>query len=501
LTDLLTYLTPQEKDEINKILDDILWYPATGNKAQQMAYDLALSGAAMEMGYGGQAGGGKTDLLLGLAGTVFHKSMIFRREYTQLSDVIERGNALFPTQFISGEKKHWRFNNHLIRLRHAQYESDWTKYQGMSNAFLGFDEAAEFPEITICSITGWNRASPGQRTLTLLCFNPPTSSEGEWIVRMFAPWIAPDYPGTRAEPGEIRWFVRDGDDHETEVPNGEPFLRSDGTASYPISRTFIPASRYDNPYLGEDYERRLDNLPEPLRSMVRDGDFTVSTKDDQWQVIPTNWVLQAQARWREMKNCDTVDNIDNTIKMRTMGVDVARGGADQTVFAPLYGTWFDDLHIFPGAETPDGAGVAVSVVEAMKGQNPRVCIDVVGWGASAYDHLKVLNNVNAVPVNNGAGSNRVDKSGKFNFSNIRAASYWALREALDPDSGENIALPDNRDLRVDLCAAKYKIVGGRIQLESKDDIKKRLRRSPDLADAVVLAWWGTLLPVFAMDWV
>jgi hypothetical protein len=451
-----------------------VWTPAPENAPQCIAYELARSRSVMQMGFGGQAGGGKS-------------------EYPQLTDMIERGNELFPTPFISGEKKHWRFDGRLIRLRHAQYEQDWKKYQGQSYDFIGFDEAAEFLELQIRYITGWLRSVGNAKTLLLLCFNPPTTPEGEWIVRMFAPWIAPDYAGKRAVSGEIRWFARMEDDKEIEVENGEPFADDEGNTVYPISRTFIPASRHDNPYLGEQYERQLDNLPEPLRSMIRDGDFTISSQDDPWQVIPTNWVLQAQQRWREGTRPD--------VALRALGVDVARGGDDQTAMAPLYGAWFDTLRMFPGAQTPDGQRAALQVLDVLGTDKAPIYIDVIGWGASAYDHLKGLSNTAVIPVNNAEASARTDKSGRFHFSNIRAASYWALREALDPASGEAIALPDDRDLRVELCAARYKIVGGRIQLELKDDIKKRLKRSPDRADAVVLAWWGTLAPVFQMDWV
>jgi len=469
------------------------WRPAPENEPQKLAYARAQSGAVMEIGFGGQAGGGKSSLALGIAGTLFRKSVIFRREFTQLSDMIEYGNSFFPTPFVAGDKKHWRFDGRLIRLRHAQHETDWKKYQGQSYEFIAFDEAAEFLETQVRSITGWLRGIGNAKTLLLLCFNPPTTAEGEWIVQRYAPWIDPEYPGNRAAPGEIRWFARVGDDKEIEIEDGEPFLDSAGNMVYPISRTFIPASRHDNPYLGEQYERQLDNLPEPLRSMIRDGDFTVSSQDDPWQVLPTNWVLQAQQRAREGKRPD--------VALRALGVDVARGGDDETVFAPLYGSWFDPLKTFPGSQTPDGQQVAAQVVGFLGDQNAPVFIDVIGWGASAYDHLKVLDNMAVTPVNNAEKSTRTDKSGRFQFANIRAASYWAFREALDPASGQDIALPDDRELRVELCAARYKIVGGKIQLEAKDDIKRRLKRSPDHADAIILAWWSTVAPTFAMDWV
>jgi hypothetical protein len=128
-------------------------------------------------------------------------------------------------------------------------------------------------------------------------------------------------------------------------------------------------------------------------------------------------------------------------------------------------------------------------VEIVKDDTP-IFIDVIGYGASAYDHLKVMPNVRITPINNAAGASGKDKTGRYEFTNLRAESYWKLREALDPTSGENIALPSDRRIRVDLCAPRYKISGGKIAVEPKEDIIKRTGFSPDYADAMVMAWWG-----------
>ena len=73
--------------------------------------------------------------------------------------------------------------------------------------------------------------------------------------------------------------------------------------------------------------------------------------------------------------------------------------------------------------------------------------------------------------------------------------YWRLRLALDPEQpgGAKLALPPGGEILRDLCAARYKVMpggtaeGGVIQIEEKSEIKKRLGRSPDLADAIVLS--------------
>jgi len=66
--------------------------------------------------------------------------------------------------------------------------------------------------------------------------------------------------------------------------------------------------------------------------------------------------------------------------------------------------------------------------------------------------------------------------------------YWGFREALDPDSGQDVKLPPDARLTAELTAPRYDIRGTDIQIEDKDDIKKRVGSSPDRADSVVMAW-------------
>jgi hypothetical protein len=71
--------------------------------------------------------------------------------------------------------------------------------------------------------------------------------------------------------------------------------------------------------------------------------------------------------------------------------------------------------------------------------------------------------------------------------NLRAELYWAMRTALDPDNPERIMLPDDAELLADLAAPTYRVTKSGILIESKDELKKRLGRSPDKGDAVVMA--------------
>jgi hypothetical protein len=77
----------------------------------------------------------------------------------------------------------------------------------------------------------------------------------------------------------------------------------------------------------------------------------------------------------------------------------------------------------------------------------------------------------------------------YRLVNVRAAMYWKLREALDPHTGDNLALPPDPELLADLCAPRYGVNAAGIFIEHKPDIEKRISRSPDCADALVMAHW------------
>jgi hypothetical protein len=55
------------------------------------------------------------------------------------------------------------------------------------------------------------------------------------------------------------------------------------------------------------------------------------------------------------------------------------------------------------------------------------------------------------------GSSASDKSGRLGFVNLRAEIMWKFREALDPATGQDIALPDDRELLADLTAPRWEL--------------------------------------------
>jgi hypothetical protein len=175
--------------------------------------------------------------------------------------------------------------------------------------------------------------------------------------------------------------------------------------------------------------------------------------------------------------------------MTSIGIDVARGGRDSTILAPRYGHWFAELIHKPGIETPDGPTVAALFVQHQR--NSAVpCVDAIGVGTSVIDFLKA-NGQNVVAINGSSGCDLMDKSKTYGFQNLRSYLYWHFREAL-MDETDPVSLPLDSELKTDLCCPRFRITpGGKIAVESKPDIIKRIGRSPDRGDAVVYAYHHT----------
>ena len=505
---------------------DAVWTPNAGPQTH------ALTSEADVLGYGGEAGGGKSDLLIGLAGTQHWRSIIFRREFPRVRALIERSREIFNARELAAGKDSYNEQTHMwrlsdkrqIELAAMQHEKDKTSYQGRPHDLYAFDEATEFSESQVRFVIGWNRSTHidkktkrPQRCRVVLTFNPPMTSEGEWVIAFFLPWLAYLFPEqysypNPAAPGELRWFAQaDDEEHEHEVNPADlswhidfggvieqretnDLVRrgkhrlvpqrgyiKDGKLVTAKSRTFIPASLKDNPILeATGYGATVNAMPEPYRSLLR-GQWGAGKVEDPWQVIPTAWIKAAQARWTKQQP---------DVPLLSTGLDVAWGGKDKTVIALLYDTWFAPLIKYPGAATPDGPTVAALVMpytDATYGTS----LDVIGGGLSSRDSLKGMDvRVNAINFGEGAPPGARDRSRKLKFRNVRAHAYWLFREALDPENGDNLALPPDVELEADLKAPKWEPTAGGVLIESKEDIKERLGRSPDCGDSVVLSYYG-----------
>lgn len=450
--------------------------------------------------YGGEPGGGKSQLILGLAFNCHERSLIMRRQYGDLGRIIEDALKIHGSRdgFNGSPPPKLRVSDkQIIDFAAAHRVGDEQGQMGKGRDLLGIDEATHFAEQQIRFLMGWNRTdTPGQRVRTVLATNPPLTAEGLWVVKMFGPWLDPAYPNP-AKDGELRWVISDEDGKDLWVNGPDDIRVINGKTVKPTSRTYIRAKVSDNPYYAAtDYQRQLDAMPEPYRSLLMGG-FQTSFKDAENQIIPTAWIKLAQERWKPQK--------PEGVPMCAMGVDASGGGDDPMVIARRYDGWYDHLIKVPGKEIPiDRIGPhCAGIVVSHRRDSALVTIDMGGgYGGSMHDHLKG-NEVEVCRYLGAESTMRRSRDGKLKFVNVRTAAYWMFREALDPaqPEGSPIMLPDDPEMVADLAAATFEMTPNGIKAESKEKVCERLGRSTDSGDAVVMAWWsGAKLPTHFHQW-
>ena len=462
------------------------WIPNAG--PQQAAF---LSDAN-ELLFGGQAGPGKTDLILGLAFEKHLRTLIMRRQYTDMGALTERAIEINDTRDGYSGSNPMKMrpagrSDQLIEFGACAKLGDEQHWQGQPHDLIAFDEAVQFLEFQIKYLCGWNRTTVvGQRCRIVMATNPPITADGYWIIPMFAPWLDITFPNPAVD-GELRWVVTDPDGKDMWV-DGEHYIKEwNGKTYAPISRSFIHGELSDNPYLIKtDYSKRLDQLPEPMRSAYRDGNFMAAREDTVNQAIPTAWVLEAQNRWKSQP--------PEGIPMCAMGVDASGGGKDPMIIARRFDGWFEEMHTTAAKDLPmDSLGRhSVGIIISLRRHEAKVIIDMGGgYGGSMYEILKE-NKIDPIPHKGAEKSMARTSDRNLGFYNKRSQVIWQFREALDPnqDGGSPIALPRDPELLADLTAPTFEIGSRGVQVESKEKVVARLGRSTDKGDATVMAWSG-----------
>jgi phage terminase large subunit len=174
-----------------------------------------------------------------------------------------------------------------------------------------------------------------------------------------------------------------------------------------------------------------------------------------------------------------------------LGVDVARYGDDSTVLQPLFGLRPTSAVTYRKQDNVEVAGHVMDLVQQLRSSHDypvvagpvRVKVDDLGNGGGVTDTLKhsrraALLGIEVCPV---IVSSRATAPG---YSLLRDQLWFALRDWLK-GGGQ---LPADSQLEGELVAPLYTFdTQGRSKVESKDDLKKRLGRSPDRADALALA--------------
>lgn len=479
LVKLIGRLSASHRAELVKAIEaDIKvnhWRAMRGS--QSLGFEIAVDCDVIL--YGGGGASGKTDLVMAIALFLARAARLVRKTSLEFNAIYKRlGEIIGTTDGRNLSSQSWTlpppygFQNKGVTLEFnslAEPES-MLRLQGRAVDTLIVDDvgSGQIAKEDIDFISRWVRSTEQIQKRLIYTSNPPSSANSLWLRdEVFAPWLSPSYPGTRAQSGEKRYFIIEGDE-EHEVPEGTPGAQS---------RCVVMSTVYDNPRLiRTGYDKHLLQSPTAvLRKRLLENDWSAGwDTDDAMQVIPSAWVDAATERWTP----------DAPGPMQVAGIDVARGGKDRTTIAQRAGDWFAAPQIYKGTETPDGQSVAAAVLAVWQ-KGAAAFIDSTGVGSSPYDILK--EKIQISPVVFGAGTDEKDVTQSFGFTNLRSLLWWRFREALDPSRGRQIALPPDTLLKQELCMPRYELRSGKLFVEDRDSIIKRLKRSPDVATAFILA--------------
>jgi hypothetical protein len=223
------------------------------------------------------------------------------------------------------------------------------------------------------------------------------------------------------------------------------------------------------------------------------GNFAVDEEDG---IIPLAWAEAAMLRSNNSSGIE-IDERTGTPKRADqnrascISCDVAGMGSDKSTIAIRVGYICLPIIVSRSRDTMELTGEIIRVLhEHGFPYSTYAIVDVIGIGAGVVARL-AEQGYDVEPFNASSASIFTDISGELEFLNRRAAAWWGMRELLNPANpvSSQVILPNDEELLGDLCTPHYKSTSaGRIQVEEKDQIRKRLGRSPDRGDAVVMAY-------------
>lgn len=276
--------------------------------------------------------------------------------------------------------------------------------------------------------------------------------------------------------------------------------RIPGWKSYRISCLETPA------FTGEQFPRDITELlsqpawvqdmadawgeDSPLYQSKILGEFADTAEN---ALIPLRWILAANERWQEWQEKQITqanEGIDTELDNATrgglvLGVDVGGRGmdGDPSIICRRKGNVVLNFSEYKGFDTTQ---LTWQVMSELSATGSTAIIDAIGIGEGAYDQISRAGG-SVVAFRGSEASRRRDVTNVMRFNNVRSDAWWHLRQALDPGLGAKLMLPPDDNLTADLIAPRWEQRGSRIVVEKKSDIKKRLGRSPDRGDALVMS--------------
>ncbi len=309
--------------------------------------------------------------------------------------------------------------------------------------------------------------------------------------------------------GSLRMVLKDPDGKPLDIPFKELYtanprqcwLKDDFIINPKDNARFIPALPTDNPYLPDSYLQTLEEAfghrPVLLRA-YKDGDW--SAIEGAEQVIKQQWLDEAKLR-----TCHTP-----RVK-RYLVCDTARFGDDECVIYLMQNCEIIGKKILGHCRTTEISNrLAVLSRQTVDHYNMSgkcaIVVEAIGSdiGAGVVDELVELGE-EVIVYNPSLKSMYKNEQKKPIYYNIRAEAWSKAAKILssgilDEDSNTVVECKNMyQELRTQLCTPQYKFKSGKIIIESKAKIKERLGRSPDHADAYIIALWAWSLVDYSDD--
>jgi hypothetical protein len=217
-----------------------------------------------------------------------------------------------------------------------------------------------------------------------------------------------------------------------------------------------------------------------------EGEFAEQGDD---VLIPLWWVEKAVERWhthQERMKTDAAYAREHRRQRKGLAVDVARQGIDKSTVAEMQGRVIESVTEYAKPDTMALVGYVASRTD----RKTPIIVDEDGIGGGVYDRFKERK-YRVIGFKNGEKTNETDKTKQFKFANKKAAAWWLMREALDPEGDDPIAIPDIDLLIGDLTAPLWTFnSSGKVEIEKKEDVRKRLGRSTDYGDSAIMVNYG-----------
>ncbi len=354
----------------------------------------------------------------------------------------------------------WKVDDELVAIGRKPADHDDHGFQGIHARYLlvVMDEACGIPRSlwTGASTLGTNAdarmlaiGNPDDPTseFAAMCEGAPEdgtsgmSSQGWWVITISI-YDTPNFTGEDV-PDELRHFLPSAEwleDHRRRVGEGSPLWVSKALGQFP--------------------------------------------KDASTGVVPWSW----------LKACTTAETRAKLGALQVpvvLGVDVAGSDqGDETVVYERRGPHVGRRWSVQSADPEVVLGLVEDAVRLSGATRVKYDAIGVGWGLGA-GLRRTFPDVDFVPV---VVSEAAPGEDSARFVNLRSWIWWKVGRELSQDRAWNLAGPEGGDgvddqTLAELSAPRYREVNGRVQVESKDDIRKRLGRSTDNADALLLAYY------------